>query len=233
MTNEPLGIWKELCETDPKYTKEFKRSGGFSGTAQNPTYAIRKMTELFGSCGKGWGTGKPEFTVYDAGVSGVLVYCTLSLWYIDDGEKREVYGVGGDTVCQDTKYGLKADDEAFKKANTDALTNAMKMIGMAADLHLGMYDDSKYVNYVKEKIAKKEAPKLTKEQQELKDKADNINKQLQGCQDLVVLDYVWAGFKEQLDEIKKASPDKAYPALEKKYRLMKDKLPQPQMEAAE
>ena len=96
-------------------------------------------------------------------------------------------------------------------------------------------DDTKDADtneHKKEVEPKKEAPKLTKEQQELKDKADNINKQLQGCQDLGVLDYVWAGFKEQLDELKKASPDKAYPALEKTYRLMKDKLPRPQMEAA-
>ena len=37
------------------------------------------------------------------------------------------------------------DDEAFKKAFTDAVMNAFKFIGVAADVHMGLFDDSKYV----------------------------------------------------------------------------------------
>lgn len=151
-----LEIWNSLSETDPKYTKSFKRAGGFSGTAQNPTYAIKKMTDHFGPCGKGWGIGKPEFTIHDAGEAGVLVYSTISLWYMDGAQRCETWGVGGDTAVTKTKFGLTADDEAFKKATTDALTNAMKTLGVAADLHLGMYDDSKYLNGLKEKFAESE-----------------------------------------------------------------------------
>lgn len=149
-------IWEKLSKTDPKYTKNFKRAGGFSGTAQNPTYAIMKMTENFGSCGSGWGMGKPEFQTHDLGELGMLVFCTLSLWYMSGKERCEVFGVGGDSVVSKNKYGLSADDEAYKKAYTDAMTNAMKMIGMAADLHLGMFDDSKYVNTVAAEVKEKE-----------------------------------------------------------------------------
>lgn len=149
MSAANLELWNVLSKTDPTYTKNFQRTGGFKGTAQNPTYAIKKMTERFGSCGKGWGIGKPEFTMHDAGDAGVLVYATVMLWYMDDGVRCETYGVGGDTVVSKTKHGLSADDEAFKKATTDALTNAMKTLGMAADIHMGMYDDSKYVNALK------------------------------------------------------------------------------------
>ena len=41
--------------TDPKPTKEFSRSGGFEGRATNPTYLIRRATEVFGPIGIGWG----------------------------------------------------------------------------------------------------------------------------------------------------------------------------------
>lgn len=147
-----LRHWKSLCETDPKYTKQFTRSGGFKGTAQNPTYAIKKMTDTFGPAGMGWGTGKPEFQFVSGPDGETLVYCTLSLWYLDDGKINTVWGVGGDSAVLKNSYGIKCDDEACKKSFTDAMTNAMKFIGMAADLHLGMFDDSKYVNDLKAKL---------------------------------------------------------------------------------
>jgi hypothetical protein len=37
------------------------------------------------------------------------------------------------------------DDEAPKKAMTDALTKAMSHLGMSADIFLGKFDDNKYV----------------------------------------------------------------------------------------
>ena len=49
--------------------------------------------------------------------------------------------------------GLRTDDEAFKKAFTDAIGNAMKHLGMSADVHMGLFDDSKYVESVREELA--------------------------------------------------------------------------------
>ncbi len=43
-----MKIWDQLKETPPKYTKNFKRSGGFEGTAINPTFATQRMTGIFG-----------------------------------------------------------------------------------------------------------------------------------------------------------------------------------------
>lgn len=224
---EKLSLWDRVAQTDPKYTKSFKRAGGFSGTAVNPTYAIKKMTEIFGPCGDGWGLGKPEFQIYDAGEQGVLVYCVVNLWYMNGGKRCDTFGVGGDTVVSKTKYGLNADDEAFKKANTDAITNAMKTIGMSADVHLGMYDDSKYVNEAKNKFDEKKstAEQTTPKQvNPLKLLADKIGQQLRASQTIEVLNYVWKGFGDDLAKIKEASPNAAYPALEKIYQDMAVKL---------
>ena len=68
-------------------------------------------------------------------------------------------GVGGDKVVGKNKYGLNSDDEAFKKAFTDAVTNALKLIGVGADVHMGLYDDNKYVNSMRDEFAEAPAEK--------------------------------------------------------------------------
>jgi len=143
-------LWDRLGKTDPKHTKPFKRSGGFSGTSIKPIYSYRRMTEEFGPCGEGWGINEPIFQVVTGSDGEVLVFCTASIWY---GTKdKTVFGVGGDKVVVKQSSGLRGDDEAFKKAFTDGVTNALKMIGVGADVHMGMFDDDKYVNALKQEM---------------------------------------------------------------------------------
>ncbi len=145
MTNN-LRHWSALGRTDPAHTKQFQRAGGFKGTAVKPIWTELRMTEHFGPCGIGWGMEKPEYTLVPA-CEELLVFCTVRLWYRDgsDGEVGTVYGVGGDKVVARFKSGLATSDEAFKAAFTDAIGNAMKHVGIAADVHMGLFDDSKYV----------------------------------------------------------------------------------------
>lgn len=140
-----MEIWNKLGKTDPKHTKGFKRAGGFGGTAIKPIYTIQKMTEVFGPASQGWGTDDPLFQVVPGNDGQVAVYCTVALWTGDQSSGGRVYGVGGDMVVVKQSSGLRTDDEAFKKAFTDAVGNAMKHLGMSADVHMGMFDDSKYV----------------------------------------------------------------------------------------
>lgn len=158
MTNK-MAIWEQLGKTDPSHTKTFKRAGGFSGTAIKPIYTTQKMTEVFGPAGEGWGMGEPTFQTVNGSDGQVAVYCTVSMWH----GKRDnvVYGVGGDMVVVKQSSGLRTDDEAFKKAFTDAMSNAMKHLGMSADVHMGLFDDSKYVQEVAAEVQseKKEASK--------------------------------------------------------------------------
>jgi hypothetical protein len=147
-------LWDRLGKTDPKHTKPFKRSGGFSGTSIKPIYSYRRMTEEFGPCGEGWGINEPTFQVVTGSEGEVLVFCTASIWY---GTKdKTVFGVGGDKVVVKQSSGLRGDDEAFKKAFTDGLTNALKMIGVGADVHMGLFDDDKYVNAMKGEFSEKD-----------------------------------------------------------------------------
>jgi len=141
-------VWDALSKTDPKHTKSFTRSGGFKGTAVKPIWAIKRMTEQFGPAGHGWGMEQPSFQVVTTHEE-VLVFCTVALWYLDGDSRGTVYGVGGDKVLVKRSGGQFTNDEAFKASYTDALSNAMKQIGVAADVHMGLFDDDKYVREVK------------------------------------------------------------------------------------
>jgi hypothetical protein len=146
MSDTNLRVWSALEKTNPKHTKPFKRSGGFSGTAVKPIYNDERMTEAFGPCGIGWGIGKPEYTMVNSGDGAVIVYCVAEIWFMDGDKRSEpIYGVGGDFAVAKRSSGTFADDEAFKKAFTDAVGNAMKRLGMSADIHMGLFDDHKYV----------------------------------------------------------------------------------------
>jgi len=158
-----LRIWNELGTTDPAHTKSFKRGGGFTGTALKPMWVNKRLTERFGPCGTGWGFDKPEFQLVNGDNKELLVFCTITAWYVEDGDRHDVHGVGGDKVITHIKANQQYnrperwenDDEAFKKAFTDALGNAFKFVGVGADVHMGLFDDSKYVAEVREQFQPK------------------------------------------------------------------------------
>lgn len=151
-----LRVWNALARTDPAHTKGFSRAGGFKGTAVKPIWTVKRLTELFGPCGIGWGFEHPQFQLVNAG-DETLVYCTATAWYVEEGKQHFVYGVGGDKVAVKRQSGMFCDDEAFKKAFTDAIGNAFKFIGVAADVHMGLFEDSKYLAEVREEFAANDA----------------------------------------------------------------------------
>ena len=178
--SDNLKIWNALSKTDPAHTKKFKRAGGFSGTSIKPIYMTRMMTEQFGPAGQGWGMSEPRFVTVPAG-ENIMVYCTVGLWWGQSSQM--VYGVGGDVVLGKNKYGPFTDDEAFKKSYTDALSNAMKQIGVGADVHMGQHDDDKYVSALSKELhsepTEKNPPGITAFRQESRE----FYRELYACTD--------------------------------------------------
>jgi hypothetical protein len=181
-----LRIWKALGRTDPAHTKQFSRAGGFKGTAIKPIWITQRLTEQFGPCGVGWGIDEPQFQVVAGDNREMLVYCTVSCWHGTPTNK--LYGVGGDKVVTHIKANpqynraerWENDDEAFKKAFTDAVNNAFKFVGVGADVHMGLFDDSKYVREVAEEFHPK--PDETGEPKPGKRlPTDMSDTQLRGC----------------------------------------------------
>jgi len=102
----------------------------------NPVWRIKAMTETFGPCGIGW---KYEITRQWELTFGqeVKAFVNINLYYIDeDGEWSEpIPGTGGATLVEVGRQGLYVNDEGYKMALTDALSVAMKSLGVAADVY--------------------------------------------------------------------------------------------------
>ncbi len=149
-----MELWNAVAVTNPNFVKSFARVGGFSGTAINATYQAQKATETFGPCGIGWGIdileeryqdGAP--LIQDGTVVGKEVIHVLraKLWYVYQGKRGEVIHFGQTLFTGRNKDGFFTDEEAPKKSLTDAMSKCLSLIGFSADVHLGLYDDSKYV----------------------------------------------------------------------------------------
>jgi hypothetical protein len=111
----------------------------------NPQWRIQAMTEVFGPCGIGW---YPEITrqwMEPVANGEILAFCNINL-FIHDGENwsKPIPGTGGSTLVASEKAGLYNSDEAYKMAYTDALSVAMKSLGVAGDIYSGKHNGTKY-----------------------------------------------------------------------------------------
>ena len=157
MTEKSLTyIWDSVKHTNPHFTKPFSKFGGKELTTIDPMYQIMVMTNQFGPVGEGW-NWKAEYTYTDKVVFAevsVAIHKTLGAEIIQGGLQQvwDYYGPISSAQSLFKKNG-GLDDEAPKKAMTDALTKAFSHLGVSADVFLGMFDNNKYVSSMKEKFA--------------------------------------------------------------------------------
>jgi hypothetical protein len=175
-----MKLWDSVMETDPSYTKQFKKGGGFSGTSPNAAYLAMKATEKFGPCGIGWGysviseelvQGAPIVHEKTPPCNEIIHKVLLKLWYVLDGTKGELCHFGQTTFVGKNKYGPFTDEEAPKKSITDAMTKCLSLLGFSADIHLGMYDDNKYISDVR---TRKESENKALQTMQLHDCLENL-----------------------------------------------------------
>ena len=157
---ETMQIYERL-RTPPKEALRKIGAGRLRGfTDINPMWRIKAMTEAFGPCGIGWGTTDETFWL-ESGADEVTVQCSLRLWYRDPktGDKSApLFGVGGSKLVVIEKGGPRLDDEAYKKARTDAIGVAMKDLGMSADVYFAADSTSKYTGSGTQAEAKPSTP---------------------------------------------------------------------------
>ena len=111
----------------PDEAKKKITGGRLSGmTDINPMWRIKKLTEEFGPCGTGWKTDDIVYETVPA-IGLAVVVCTLKLYVKnDDIWSAPIFGVGGSMLIAKEKNGPYVDDEAYKKAYTDAISVACK-----------------------------------------------------------------------------------------------------------
>lgn len=112
------------------------QSGRLKGKSDiNPMWRIKTMTEHFGVCGIGW---KYVITKQWTETYGTetKAYCNIDLFVKVDGQWSDaIQGTGGSSEVTMERNGSYVSDECYKMALTDALSVAMKALGVGADIY--------------------------------------------------------------------------------------------------
>tara|TARA_R100001594_G_scaffold140906_1_gene186373 strand:+ start:99 stop:743 length:645 start_codon:yes stop_codon:yes gene_type:complete len=143
-----LALWEQVSKTNPAHTKPVSFGRGF--TAIDAHSQIMCATEAFGPVGIGWGYNV-EYKIDDK-----MLIAFVSIWQQDHANS---FG----PICSIAPlYNKKGqlDDDAGKKAMTDALTKGLSHLGFNADVFLGKFDDNKYVTERNIEIQKEKTAKI-------------------------------------------------------------------------
>ncbi len=136
---ENLEIYNKV-KSVPEHAQSKIFGGRLKGmTDIKPQWRIQKMTEIFGVCGIGW-----KFEIIDIKYSEKdekkqqCCFVKINLYIkVDNKWSDAIPGIGGSSFIALEKNGLYLSDECEKMALTDALSVAMKMIGVGADVYMG------------------------------------------------------------------------------------------------
>ena len=149
MADNPNMRIYEAVRFVPEQAKKKITGGRLAGmTDINSMWRIKVLTEQFGPCGEGWYTSDVKYWQDRLDNNGsVALFCSILLHVKIDGAWSEpIYGIGGNTLVAAEKSGLRIDDEAYKKAYTDAISVACKALGIGADVYFEK-DVTKYSEY--------------------------------------------------------------------------------------
>ena len=130
-----LRFYEQLRQVPPYALKQIG-AGRLKGMSDiNPVYRIKAMTEAFGPCGIGWKYVITKQWLETYGQE-VKAFCNIDLFIKVDGEWSDaIPGTGGSSLVAMERSGAYVSDEAYKMALTDALSVAMKALGVAADVY--------------------------------------------------------------------------------------------------
>jgi hypothetical protein len=176
-----LSLWESVSVTDPKHTREVK-VGARKFTAVDAYYQLKTATEVFGSFGDGYGLENIDHKLEKLEGTPVTLLITKAVFYYYKETTKKTIPLTTSTplVYVTGKGKTMTDDEAFKKNETDLITKALSRLGFNSDVFLGKYDDSRYINTLKEKFEKEEAIEKAEDQrrkqEEFKMKKEELKK---------------------------------------------------------
>lgn len=127
--------WRHVPQNAQKEIK----GGNLNGkTDINPQWRIQVLTERFGPVGFGWTTKIVEHwsdTEVIQGVTERVAWVRVELRINYGGKWSEpIEGIGGSKYAGKGR-GSELNDEAFKMAETDAISVACKKLGIGADIY--------------------------------------------------------------------------------------------------
>lgn len=138
-----LDFWNSVCETDQNYTKE-AGYGRMKFTAIDAQYQLKTATEKWGMYGSKWGVKDISYELISNGQGHPYMQAINGTFWYPDGE----FPISSDILFFEGEK-LKVVKDQRKKLLTDITTKALSKLGFNADVFLGKFDDSKYVNELK------------------------------------------------------------------------------------
>lgn len=165
-----MRVWERVRQPPKEALKQIEAGRLKNKTDINPQWRYQSMTEVFGPCGIGWKYEVVRVWREDATGGEVFAFAEVRVYVRsekmlptarpDTGPnallpaEREaltvrewsdpIPGIGGSMLIEQEARGLHVNDEGYKMAITDALSVALKMLGVAADVYAGLWDGSKY-----------------------------------------------------------------------------------------
>jgi len=152
-----MKIWDKV-RTPPSDALKPIKGGRMSGmTDISPVWRFQIMTETFGPVGIGWVYEIVSQWLEKLG-DEVCVFTDVRLKYkipdttvVSGAEEWSEWipGTGGSMLAAQEKNGIHVSDECYKMALTDALSVAMKAIGVGADVYQGKlsHNETRGENY--------------------------------------------------------------------------------------
>ena len=139
-----LEIYQRAAEVPAEAQSKIEAGKLIGKTDINPMWRIKTLTELFGPCGIGWYTKILERWVErDDNESAVWVRIEMFVKFPGTNEwSAPIEGIGGSKQCGKGQ-GKGINDEAFKMAETDAISVACKKLGFGANIYWAK-DRTKY-----------------------------------------------------------------------------------------
>lgn len=133
--NSNLKLYNDMRSVPKEAIKQIG-AGRLKGMSDiNPMWRIKKMTEAFGICGIGWKYTITKQWIETVGPE-VKAFCNIDVFIKQNGEWSDaIPGTGGSALASNERNGIYVNDECYKMALTDALSVAMKSLGMAADIY--------------------------------------------------------------------------------------------------
>lgn len=145
--------WDKRLTHPPTWALKTIRAGRLKGSSDiKPQWRYIAMTEVFGLCGEGWYFDVNKLWTEPGPDGQVFAFADINLFTKNESGRwnKPIPGIGGNMLIQREKdketggYKFHANDEAYKMAVTDALSTAMKMVGVASAVYEGSWDGSKY-----------------------------------------------------------------------------------------
>jgi len=148
---ENLKLWSKVEKTNPQFTKHIAY-GQRKFTAIAAYYQIKMATQIWGSYGSTWGLRNSELIIEKINNTDMALYKVTFFYPNGEFEIRNSIKV--------------SDDEFLKKLETDTLTKALSRLGFNADVFMGFFDDSRYVESLKKEFQSTNSQQPQQKQQQ-------------------------------------------------------------------